>query len=253
MSFFQAIFLGIVQGLTEFLPVSSSGHLVIFQKIFGFTEAPIAFDSLVHFGTLAALIVFFRKEILNIFKNKKLILNLAIGTIPIVFIGFLLKDKIEEIFNSLLLVGFSFLITATILFLVSRVKESKKGIKEIKKSDSLIVGLFQALAILPGVSRSGSTISGAIFRDIKKEDAFNFSFFLGMIAISGAMLLQVPEIKNFSSDETANGFLGFLFAAIVGYFSLKVLKKFVINGKLHYFGIYCAILGVICIIFGAVV
>ena len=253
MSFFQAIFLGIVQGLTEFLPVSSSGHLVIFQKIFGFTEAPIAFDALVHFGTLAALIVFFRKEILNIFKNKKLILNLAVGTIPIAFIGFLLKDKIEEIFNSLLLVGFSFLITATILFLASKVKESKKGIKEIKKLDSLIVGLFQALAILPGVSRSGSTISGAIFRDIKKEDAFNFSFFLGMIAISCAMSLQIPDIKNFSSDEIANGFLGFLFAAIVGYFSLKVLKKFVINGKLHYFGIYCAILGVICIIFGAVV
>ena len=89
MSFFQAIFLGIVQGLTEFLPVSSSGHLVIFQKIFGFLEAPIAFDALVHFGTLIAIFIFFRKEILNIFKNKRLILNLIIGTIPIVFIGFL--------------------------------------------------------------------------------------------------------------------------------------------------------------------
>jgi undecaprenyl-diphosphatase len=248
MSSLQAVFLGIVQGLTEFLPISSSGHLVIFQKLFGFAEAPVAFDTLVHFGTLVALIFFFWKDIRKIFKNARLILLLILGTIPIVIIGFLLREKIEIIFNSLLLVGISFLITATILFLTKLVKEPKKEIKRISTWDAIVVGLFQALAILPGVSRSGSTISSALFQGIKKEDAFKLSFFLGMIAIFGAMVIQIPEISSFTSEEAVNGLLGFFFAAVVGFFSLKALKKVVIQGKLYYFGIYCAILGIICIL-----
>lgn len=248
MTFFQAIFLGVLQGITEFLPVSSSGHLVIFQKLFGLTEAPIAFDTLVHIGTLVALIIFFWGDIKKIFKDKKLILLLAVGTIPVVIVGFLLQDKIDEIFNSLFLVGISFLITATFLFLTTFVKNPKKEIKDISFRDAGIVGFFQALSILPGVSRSGSTISGSIFSGIKKEDAFNFSFYLGMIAILGAAVLQIPEISNFNSTEAVQGFLGLLSAAVVGFFALKFFKKIVIEGKLHYFGIYCLLLGIICIL-----
>ncbi|MGB4253901.1 MAG: undecaprenyl-diphosphate phosphatase [Minisyncoccales bacterium] len=248
MDIFQAVILGIVQGLTEFLPISSSGHLVIFQKLFGFTQAPIAIDTLVHFGTLVSLIFFFWSDIKKVLKDKKLILLLIIGTIPVVIVGFLLQEKIEAIFNSLLLVGISFLITATILFFTRFVKNSQKNIKEIGAKDAIIVGLFQALSILPGVSRSGSTISGSLFCSIKKEDAFNFSFYLGMIAILGATILQIPEILNFNADEAIGGFVGFFFAAVVGFFALKGLKKVVINGKLYYFGIYCAIIGIICII-----
>lgn len=248
MTFFQAIFLGIVQGITEFLPISSSGHLVIFQKLFGFQEAPVAFDTLLHFGTLVALIIFFWNDIKKIFQNKRLILLLIIGTIPVVIVGFLLQDKIDEIFNSLLLVGISFLITAIILLLTSLVKNQQKNLKDINFRDAIVVGLFQALSILPGVSRSGSTMSGALFQKIKKEDAFNFSFYLGMIAIFGAAVLQLPDISSFSSIEAINGFLGFLFAAIVGFFALKILKKIVVQGKFHYFGIYCAVLGIICIL-----
>lgn len=248
MTFFQAIFLGIVQGITEFLPISSSGHLVIFQKLFGFQEAPVVFDTLLHFGTLVALIIFFWNDIKKIFQDKKLIVLLIIGTIPVVIVGFLLQDKIDEIFNSLLLVGISFLITAIILLLTSLVKNQQKNLKDISFRDATVVGLFQALSILPGVSRSGSTMSGALFQKIKKEDAFNFSFYLGMIAIFGAAVLQVPSISSFSSTEAINGLLGFLFAGIVGFFALKILKKIVVQGKFHYFGIYCAVLGIICIL-----
>jgi len=222
MTFFQAIFLGILQGITEFLPISSSGHLVIFQKIFGFEEAPVVFDTLLHLGTLVALIIFFWKDIKKILQDKKLILLLIVGTIPVVIVGFLLQDKINEIFNSLLLVGVSFLITSVILFLTSLVKKQEKNLKEITYKDATIIGLFQALSILPGVSRSGSTMSGAFFRGIKKEDAFSFSFYLGMIAILGAAVLEVPQVTSFNSTDALQGFLGFLFATIVGFFCFKI-------------------------------
>lgn len=262
MTFLQAIFLGILQGLTEFLPISSSGHLVIFQKIFNFSTPPIAFDALVHFGTLVALLIFFLKDIKKIFQNIakeirgkrrgegiSLILFLVLGTIPIVFVGFFLKEKIGVIFNSLLLVGFSFLTGALILILTILPRNPKRSIKEFNFSDAIIIGLFQAFSILPGISRSGSTISAALFRGIKKESSFKFSFFLGMIAIFGANLLQIPEIFNFTFEDALSGILGFSFAAIVGFFALKWLQKIVIKRKLHYFGIYCAILGIICILF----
>jgi undecaprenyl-diphosphatase len=261
MSYYQAIFLAIVQGITEFLPVSSSGHLVIFQKIFGFKEPPIAFDALVHFGTLFSVLIFFRKDIKKIIKGlfkeirikKKgesthLMILLIIGSLPAVLFGFLLKEKIESIFNSISLLSVSFLITALILFLTGLVKEKEKEIKKTKISDSIFIGLFQALAILPGVSRSGSTISGGLFRGIKKEDAFNFSFFLGIIAIFGATILQLPKITNFTSLEATTGIIGFLLSAIFGFLAIKILKPIVIKGKFYYFGIYCLVLGILCLI-----
>ena len=136
--------------------------------------------------------------------------------------------------------------------LIDLAKKQKKDIKKISFFDTVIIGIFQALAILPGVSRSGSTISSGLFRKVKKEDAFKFSFFLGIIAIFGATLLQIPKISNFTFMEALTAFWGFIFSAIVGYFAMETLKKVVINGKLHYFGIYCAILGVACIAFSVV-
>lgn len=251
MTFFQSIFLGILQGLTEFLPVSSSGHLVIFQKIFDFSEPPIAFDTIVHFGTFFALVFFFWADIKRIFQNFRLILLLAVGTVPIVFVGLLLKERIETIFNSLFLVGIFFFITAAILFFASFIKSSnpRKKIGDINFIDALTIGLFQAVAILPGVSRSGSTIGGALLRGIDKEDAFKFSFLLGMIAIFGATIIQIPEISNFNNNQILESFIGFLSSTMSGFFALKWLKKVVIKGKLHYFGIYCLLLGIILVFY----
>ena len=143
--------------------------------------------------------------------------------------GFLLKDKIEIIFNSIYLLGFSFLITALILFLTGLVKKAEKSIRKTKIGDAFFIGIFQALAILPGVSRSGSTISGGLFRSIKKEDAFRFSFFLGIVAILGATVLQIPKINNLSSQETINGIIGLLVAAIFGVIAIKILKPIVLS------------------------
>ncbi len=250
MSFLQAIFLGIVQGLTEFLPVSSSGHLVIFQKIFGFLEPPVTFDTLVHFGTLVALVFFFWKDIRSLFSYRALIIKLALGSIPIGIVGLLLKEEVEIIFNSLLLTGISFLITALLLFLTALISNTSKSIDKISLWDSVIIGFFQALAILPGVSRSGSTISAGIYQRMKREDAFRFSFLLGIIAILGAVLIQIPEICHFNGQQIINGLLGFISSAVVGFFALKILKRVVLEGKLYYFGIYCFLLGIICIFLG---
>jgi undecaprenyl-diphosphatase len=263
MIWWEALILGIIQGLTEFLPISSSGHLVIFQKILGFSKPPIAFDTLVHFGTLVALLFFFWTNIKKILRgfleeikdkerrdSSNLIFCLIVGSIPIAIVGFLLKDSIEAIFNSLFLIGFCFLGTATILFLTSFFKKQVKDLGatndgKIGFIDTLFIGLFQAVAILPGISRSGWTISAGIYRGFKREAAFNFSFYLGMIAIFGAVIIQIPEI---SAIEPVNGILGFFSSAIIGFLSLKILRRLVIRGKFHYFGIYCAILGAICLL-----
>ncbi len=265
MSYLQSIFLGVIQGLTEFLPISSSGHLVLFQKIFGFSEPPIFFDVLVHLGTMFAVLVFFRNEIKKMFfglfsevkkgereKNLHLLFLLILGTIPIIIVGVILEEKIETIFSSLYLVGFAFLISAFILFLTAAFGKEKNKIEKASFIDAVFIGLFQALAILPGVSRSGSTISAGLFRGIKKEDAFSFSFFLGIIAIFGATILQIPKIIGLSSIEILSGLMGFFTAFVFGFLAIKILKPIVIKGSFYYFGIYCLALGIICFIVGGV-
>ncbi len=252
MDVVQSLILGIVQGATEFLPVSSSGHLVLFQKVFGIKEPPIFFDTLVHFATLLAIVFYLRKEIFSIIKNikqkqnQKIIWFLVLGTIPAVIAGFLLKNNIEKIFDSLDLLIFTFLATAIILFLTKFFKNGLKDTEKLGWLGAVFVGLFQALAILPGVSRSGSTISAGLFMGLKREEAFKFSFLLAIPAILGAMVLQVFE---FQAGVLNGGFLinfiGFLTAAVFGLLSLKILEKITIKGKLHYFAFYCLLLSLI--------
>jgi len=252
MDIFQSIFLGIIQGITEFLPVSSSGHLVVFQKIFGFVEPPIFFDTLIHFATLIAVVFYLRKELLALLKSikekesQKIIGLIVLGTIPVVIVGFLIKDEISHIFNSFNLLGFSFLITSLILFSTMFFKNCVKDIKNLNWLDSLFIGVFQALAILPGISRSGSTISATLFRGAKREDAFRFSFLLAIPAITGAMVLQIIQIdQSFINNGFFANLAGFLSAMVFGLISLKILEKITVKGKLHYFAVYCLVLGLI--------
>lgn len=257
MSWWQAIFLSIIQGLTEFLPISSSGHLVIFQKIFGLQSMAI-FDIFIHLGTLLAIIFFFRKELLKIlkglFKKEKdswqIFWLIVVGTIPAIIFGLFLEKNINQIFNSLRLVGFSLLITSALLLTtIFFKKKGNRDFKSMKWFDALVIGLFQALAILPGVSRSGATLSGGIFRKIDREKIFQFSFFLAIPAIIGAVVLQIPDIMKNQFNLLNQSVLGMLIAGFVGYFSLNFLKKVLINSQLWFFGIYCFLIGFLLLFF----
>ncbi|OGZ64968.1 MAG: hypothetical protein A2812_01660 [Candidatus Staskawiczbacteria bacterium RIFCSPHIGHO2_01_FULL_36_16] len=252
----QSIILGAVQGLTEFLPVSSSGHLALFQHFFSFSTPPIFFDTIAHLGTLLAVVFYLKKEIIHIFKTLKekqtikLVLLIIIASLPAVIAGLLLKDKMEGIFSSLYLVGVSFIITSVILFCTKFFKSDKKDISRLNWFDALFIGVFQAFAILPGISRSGSTISASIFRSLKREDAFKFSFLMSIPVIFGAFLLQFTE-QNFNlfNGGMLTNLTGFLFSAVFGFLSLKIIERVLIKGKLHYFAAYCFVLGVLILIF----
>lgn len=255
MNLFQVLTLSLVQGFTEFLPVSSSGHLVIFQKLFGLAEAPIFFDVLLHVGTLISIIFYFRKSLLEFFsfkkENIKLVGLIILGTLPAVFIGFLAKDQIEAAFNSLKMTGISFLITAVFLFstrVASRLIKVNKGLLGIAWLDALIIGIFQAMAILPGVSRSGSTITGSLWRGLSKEAAFVFSFYLAIPAILGAAVLQTKDLSFYSSNNLIYGFVGLIISAIVGYVALRLLEGILKSEKLWYFGFYCLALGIVLLV-----
>ena len=249
MNFFQVLVLSLVQGVTEFLPVSSSGHLVIFQKLFGLNEAPILFDVLLHLGTLISIVVFFRKQIFKI--DRKLSLLIIVGTLPVVVIGLFFDQQIEAAFNSLKMTGISFLITAIFLFstrMTSRLIRVDKGLSGISWLDALIVGVFQAIAILPGVSRSGSTITGGLWKGLSPQNAFQFSFYLAIPAILGAAVLNIRDVVSYSSDELIYGLVGLAVSAVTGYFALKFLEGILKSSKLWYFGFYCLFLGAILFI-----
>lgn len=241
MNILQAIALGLVQGITEFLPVSSSGHLVIGQKIFGLAKPPVLFDILVHIGTLLAVLVFFKNKFLKL--SKKIICLILIGTVPAALAGLFLNQYAQTLFNSLKLVGVSLLATAFLLFSTKLLKAKTKIFSQLNWQKAFIVGCFQALAILPGVSRSGSTIIGGLWTGLKKETAFDFSFLLAVPAILGALALQIPEISS-NGDQLAMGFVGLITASISGFLSLKLFKQIVLKSKLYYFGFYCLVLGV---------
>lgn len=234
----QALILGIVQGLTEFLPVSSSGHLVIFQNFFRLSQPPIFFDIVVHVGTLFAVIIYFFNQI------KKISLNLfklvIAGTIPAVIFGLYIEPQIESLFSSLTVVALGLIITSALLFSTKFTKFSKP--KKLTLKSSLIIGLFQALAIIPGVSRSGATVASALNQGAGKQKAFYFSFLLSIPAITGALVLQLKDLNQINSAELIPIIIGFTTSLITGLLALKLLNIIINNTKLHLFGFYTATL-----------
>ncbi|MBS3169566.1 undecaprenyl-diphosphate phosphatase [Candidatus Woesearchaeota archaeon] len=246
-SILQAIIMGIVQGITEWLPISSSGHLVLFQKLFGISP-PLVFDIVLHLGSLLVVLLVFRKDLLRLIKGliqrEKTSWNyffwLIAASVPIALVGFFLNDLIKQAFDSLLVVGFSFLFTA-LLLLLSKYPQQKT--RKLSLPAIIAVGCVQALAILPGVSRSGSTISIGLLQGVKPEEAARFSFLLFIPAILGAMLVELPNINQLPNLTTL--LIGTAVTILVGYFSLRLLLKILKQQKFYYFGWYCLVMGVI--------
>jgi len=268
MSVFTAVLLGVIQGLTEFLPVSSSGHLVLFQKIFGIEEPALLFDIMLHVGTLAAVFAVLWKDIWAILKKlyQPLTAYLIIATIPTVIIALALKDTIEELFETGQFLGVCFLITAALLAaaeLLSRWAVAAGGSIDgggLKKPgemnwlDALVIGIMQAIAIVPGVSRSGATLSGALSRRLNRDFAARFSFLLSIPAILGAAVLQLKDAVK--GGETAAGdgigiaamIAGTVSAAVVGFFAVRLMLKIVREKSLWGFAVYTAILGALVLV-----
>ena len=248
----QAIILGIIQGITEWLPISSSGHLVIAQHFFKL-RPPLIFDIILHVATLFVIFVVFKEEITNMarsvlkldFKSYygKLALFIIIGSVPTALIGYFFHDLLESLFYNLVAVGVALILTGTLLFFCERSKKKR----ELNYFDSLLVGIAQGIAIIPGISRSGATIGLGLLRGIKKETIATFSFLLAIPAIMGASIYEARDLAatNISSLVL---FVGMVSAMITGYIFLKILLKIIMSKRFHLFSYYCWLLGLIVII-----
>ncbi|MBU1905670.1 MAG: undecaprenyl-diphosphate phosphatase [Candidatus Omnitrophica bacterium] len=242
------ILLGIIQGLTEFLPVSSSGHLIIAQKILGVQGDGIAISVILHLGTICALVIFFFKEILKTLSNIRLITFIMITTIITGIIGLLGKSFFESLFSSPKLVALALLITGLVLISTRRyINSTKRDMLDVQ--DAVTLGIVQSIAIIPGISRSGITISSLLYRKVDKETCFKFSFLASIPAIIGAVVLEAKKIDFALQAGFANFSAGFLASLLSGLFALWVLKLVLDKSKLHYFGYYCIAVAVITLLF----
>lgn len=252
MDIFQSIVLGIVQGAGEFLPISSTAHLVLVPYFTGWEDPGLAFDVALHFGTLIALITFFFWDFAAIiylasaqslklkvkskklqlkaesFKNiygSKLLWLIILGTIPGMILGLIFEDKAETVFRNPLLIAFTLSFVGLVLFLADKYLRHRKNINQMDWKDSIIIGISQAIAIIPGVSRSGATITAGLFRGLNRTDAARFSFLLSAPIILGATIFKISELWRSGID--LNIALGIIFSALSGYLAIKYLLKFV--------------------------
>lgn len=258
MDIFEAIILGIIQGLTEFLPVSSSGHLELAKAILGDTSVPeesLTFTVVLHFATALSTLVIFRKEVGEILKGLfqftwnnelKFSLKIIISMIPAVLVGLLFEEQLESFFGGkILLVGVMLLLTALLLLLADKAKNTTK---EVSFSNSIIIGVSQAIAMLPGISRSGATISTSVLLGIDRTKAAKFSFLMVVPLIFGKIGKDVLSGDlNFQSSEIIPISAGFMAAFLAGLVACKWMIAIVKKSKLSYFSIYCAIVGFIAI------
>lgn len=266
IDFIKHLFLAIIQGFTEPIPISSSGHLVIFKSILNSGVLnDLNFEIILNFGSLIAIVIFFFNDIITIIKdfflfiktkdkkykkNFKYSLLIIVGTIPAGIIGFLFKDTIEELLSGVKIVGIALLVTSLFLYLIKNIK-GKKNDDEISFKDAIIIGCFQAVALLPGISRSGATIVGGMFRNLKRETAFKFSFMLYIPISIATMLLGVKDLMEASISSTLlmTYLICMIVSGVITYFTTKWFNNIMKNGKLIYFVVYCLIVGSLVIIF----
>ncbi len=250
MEYLQVVFLGIVQGIAEFLPISSSGHLVLVEALFGMHHESLALNVALHVGTLLSISLVYRHQILALLHQPRLLLAIVVATIPIVIVGLCLHDELKQTFSSPLIAGCCLLVTASLLWSTQRIDRGEKSLEEISLRDALIVGLFQTIAPLPGISRSGVTIVGGLVAGLSRRTAADFSFLIALPAIGGAATLESLEMlqTGTNSRELWQMAIGAGVAFVVGVVALRWLLSVVAARKLHLFAGYCAVVGTLAII-----
>jgi len=274
MSYLSAAFLGLVQGVAEFLPISSSGHLSIFQNFLGLNTVEdgghVFFDLLLHLATLVAVCIFYRKDIMEIIsqgltyirtvghpvpgvKKKypavRLLVMMFLGTLPL-FLVLPFKDKVEELYNNTMFIGFALLFCGTILFISDRLPRRSKNEKTMTVKDALVIGFFQAIATVPGISRSGTTITAGIATGLDRQFAVKFSFLLSIPAILGANILSIADAVEAGIEPgmLPMYLVGMLVAAVSGYLCLMLLRYISRKGRFGGFSFYCWVVGIATII-----
>lgn len=267
----EALVLGIVQGMTEYLPISSSGHLVIAQHLFGLEEPALFFDIVLHLGTLLAVAGYYWRDLVELTRESlaalrdlaagqpwrltlrarpgfRFVLLILVGTLPTAVIGLVFEDSFERMFGSVRIVGSMLMVTGTVLLLTRMSRGGGRDADGMRWRDALLIGAVQGLAITPGLSRSGITISTALLAGIERETAARYSFLLSMPSILGALMLR------FSGANDGVGLLalvvGFAAAALTGYLCLALLVQMVKKGRLSWFAPYCFALGLLALVFG---
>ncbi len=273
MELYQAVILGLIQGLTEFLPVSSSGHLVIFQRIFGLMEPEIFFDICLHVGTLVAVVVYFRKDLYSIISTLlikgwkllkkettiasawqdpdiKMAVFIIIGLVPTGIAGLLIDRIADVLFTSVFITGIMLLVTGTILWPTRRFQEAPSDVAENTVMKALLIGLVQGFAVIPGISRSGSTIAAGLFLGLDRETAAKFSFLMSIPAIAGAAVLSLKDIDSLAGISFQIIIPGMLVSCVSGYLALSFLVFIVNKGRLYAFAPYCWLAGTIAIVSG---
>ncbi len=265
MEILKAILLGVVQGLTEFLPVSSTAHLRIIPSFFGWQDIGASYTAVMQVGTMLAIIIYFRNDLINMvtstlqslktrdFKSKdtKLFIMIILGTIPIVIVGFLLKDFIRHEFRNMYVVASSLIFFSLVLWFADRFTKKTVNMEKLGYVDGLIIGFFQALALIPGASRSGSTISGAFFRNMTREDAARFSFLLSIPAVllSGTYELFSQRAELMRADSAILSLvIATIVSGVVGYWSIGFLLNFIKKHSMMLFVVYRIAFGILIII-----
>lgn len=267
MGYIEAIVLGLVQGLSEFLPISSSGHLAVLQSLFEINEDKVIFFAvLLHIGTLVSIFVVYHKDIYALIKElfllfkdifigkglrikerpiRKLGIMIIVSSIPTAIMGILFSDYIDKIFGSLTVIAICWIITGFILLFSEKLKNNKKEIESMKYRNAIFIGICQGFAIMPGISRSGSTIVGSLVTGLKREFAVEFAFLISIPAILGSAILEFPKAIKAGIEPSTIGpmIVGFLVAAISGYFAITTMIKIVSKHKMRYFSYYVWIIG----------
>jgi len=248
MTLLEAIILGIIQGLAEFLPISSSGHLALGQYIFGYEDHNLIFIIVVHIGTLIPVVIVYRKAIWELIKRpfQKMTYLLIVATIPAAIVGIFFEDAIEAALSSITFLAVGFVVTGVVLIGTDRLRKTGKKSDEITYLDATLIGIAQAVAVFPGISRSGSTISAALARGINREDAAKFVFLMSIPAILGALLIQIIHVVRGNLVLADLDFVvlgaGFVASALSGYLAINFMLAAIKKAKLSYFAYYVLVL-----------